>query len=381
MNKFINDADEKKSIRILTTSGILIALFVVLLFKLPDVRSFFANLFKVLSPFIWGILFAIITNNLAKYIETHLPEKWPFKTRRFIGALVSVLVLVVVMILVVYLLMPKLLNSISSLSTLVTNFTSNSSDWIKRLQKNVHLSNDVVIKIYEYSNQAVTALWNAAKDFVPNILTSTITAISSVGNFVIGFIVCLYILIDKHKIAINIKRMGLAFFNAKQYKKGRNIMHLALDKFTKFFSGKVLDSLIIGILCFISMLFINKEYAALISVIVGITNIIPFFGPFIGAVPCALLLLIVEPLDCLIFIIMIIILQQVDGNIIGPAILGDSVGLSSLWIMFAILVGGAYFGFFGMLLGVPVVAVIYYVIKEYVDEKLEEKGIDEEASE
>ena len=381
MNKFINDADEKKSIRILTTSGILIALFVVLLFKLPDVKSFIANLFKVLSPFIWGILFAIITNNLARYIETHLPEKWPFKTRRFIGALVSVLVLVITMILVVYLLMPKLIASISSLSTLVTNFTSNSSDWIKRLQKNVHLSNDVVIKIYEYSNQAVTALWNAAKNFVPNILTSTITAISSVGNFVIGFIVCLYILIDKQKIAINVKRMGLAFFNAKQYKKGRTIMYLALDKFTKFFSGKVLDSLIIGILCFISMLFINKEYAALISVIVGITNIIPFFGPFIGAVPCALLLLIVEPLDCLIFVIMIIILQQVDGNIIGPAILGDSVGLSSLWIMFAILVGGAYFGFFGMLLGVPVVAVIYYVIKEYVDEILEEKGIDEESQE
>ena len=381
MNKFINDADEKKSIRILTTSGILIALFVVLLFKLPDVKGFIANLFKVLSPFIWGILFAIITNNLAKYIETHLPEKWPFKTRRFIGALVSVLVLVITMILVVYLLMPKLIASISSLSTLVTNFTSNSSDWIKRLQKNVHLSNDVVVKIYEYSNQAVTALWNAAKNFVPNILTSTITAISSVGNFVIGFIVCLYILIDKQKIAINVKRMGLAFFNAKQYKKGRTIMYLALDKFTKFFSGKVLDSLIIGILCFISMLFINKEYAALISVIVGITNIIPFFGPFIGAVPCALLLLIVEPLDCLIFVIMIIILQQVDGNIIGPAILGDSVGLSSLWIMFAILVGGAYFGFFGMLLGVPVVAVIYYVIKEYVDEILEEKGIDEESQE
>ncbi len=381
MNKFINDADEKKSIRILTTSGILIALFVVLLFKLPDVKGFIANLFKVLSPFIWGILFAIITNNLARYIETHLPEKWPFKTRRFIGALVSVLVLVITMILVVYLLMPKLIASISSLSTLVTNFTSNSSDWIKRLQKNVHLSNDVVIKIYEYSNQAVTALWNAAKNFVPNILTSTITAISSVGNFVIGFIVCLYILIDKQKIAINVKRMGLAFFNAKQYKKGRTIMYLALDKFTKFFSGKVLDSLIIGVLCFISMLFINKEYAALISVIVGITNIIPFFGPFIGAVPCALLLLIVEPLDCLIFVIMIIILQQVDGNIIGPAILGDSVGLSSLWIMFAILVGGAYFGFFGMLLGVPVVAVIYYVIKEYVDEILEEKGIDEESQE
>ena len=123
------------------------------------------------------------------------------------------------------------------------------------------------------------------------------------------------------------------------------------------------------------MLFINSEYATLVAVIVGITNIIPFFGPIIGAVPCALLLLIVQPIDCLIFVIMIIILQQLDGNVIGPAILGDSVGLSSLWIMFAILVGGAYFGFFGMLLGVPVVAVIYYVIKGIVDERLEEKGI------
>ena len=377
MNKFINDADTKKSISIITISGILIALFVIFVLKLPDVSQFIAKLFKVLSPFIWGILFAIITNNLADYIEKKLPLKWQLKTRRFIGALVSVLVLVIVIILVVYLLIPKLLNSISSLSNVISDFANNSGEWIKRLQKSVHLSNEAVVKIYEFSNQAVQALWTTLKKIVPDILTSTITAISSLGNFVIGFIVCLYILIDKQKIALNIKRLSLALFSNKQYQKGRTIMHLALDKFSKFFSGKIYDSIIIGILCFIAMLFINKEYAVLIAVIVGITNIIPFFGPFIGAVPCALLLLIVEPIDCLIFVIMIVILQQIDGNIIGPAILGDSVGLSSLWIMFAILVGGAYFGFFGMLLGVPVVAVIYYVIKEYIDEKLQEKGIDD----
>ena len=355
MNKFINDADTKKSISIITISGILIALFVIFVLKLPDVSQFIAKLFKVLSPFIWGILFAIITNNLADYIEKKLPLKWQLKTRR----------------------LPKLLNSISSLSNVISDFANNSGEWIKRLQKSVHLSNEAVVKIYEFSNQAVQALWTTLKKIVPDILTSTITAISSLGNFVLGFIVCLYILIDKQKIALNIKRLSLALFSNKQYQKGRTIMHLALDKFSKFFSGKIYDSIIIGILCFIAMLFINKEYAVLIAVIVGITNIIPFFGPFIGAVPCALLLLIVEPIDCLIFVIMIVILQQIDGNIIGPAILGDSVGLSSLWIMFAILVGGAYFGFFGMLLGVPVVAVIYYVIKEYIDEKLQEKGIDD----
>ncbi len=375
MNKFLKEEDTKKSITVLTLSGILIALAVILLLNLNDVKAFLSKLLTILSPFIWGILFAIITNNIAVFIETHLPNKWAFKTRRFIGALAATLVLVIMVVVVVYLLIPKLITSISSLSVVISNFANNSSSWIKEIQNSAHLPNDIANQLYTYSNQAVQALWNSAKTLAPNVISSTWTALSSLGNFVIGFIVCLYILIDKQKIAINIRRCSLAIFNPKQYEKGRKIMYLALEKFSNFFSGKIYDSIIIGILCFIAMLFINSEYATLVAVIVGITNIIPFFGPIIGAVPCALLLLIVEPIDCLVFVIMIIILQQLDGNVIGPAILGDSVGLSSLWIMFAILVGGAYFGFFGMLLGVPVVAVIYYVIKGLVDEKLEEKGI------
>ena len=376
MNKFLKEEDTKKAITVYTLSGILIALAVILLLNLNDVKTFFGKFLTVLSPFIWGILFAIITNKVASFIENHLPSKYSLKTRRFIGALVAVLILVITVMLVVYLLIPKLVTSISSLSLVISNFANNSTNWIKQLQSDVHLSNELVSQIYNYSNQAVQAVWGAAKSFAPNLISSTWSALSSIGNFVIGFIVCLYILIDKQKIAYNIKRFSLAIFNSKQYEKGKKIMYLALEKFTNFFSGKIYDSIIIGILCFVAMLFINKEYATLIAVIVGITNIIPFFGPIIGAVPCALLLLIVDPLDCLIFVIMIIILQQLDGNVIGPAILGDSVGLSSLWIMFAILVGGAYFGFFGMLLGVPVVAVIYYVIKGIVDDKLSEKGID-----
>ncbi len=376
MNKYLKDPDARKEITILSTSGIIVAIAVIVLLNLTIVKSFLMKFFTILSPFIWGLLFAIITNKAAVYVENILPEKWEFKTRRFIGALSAVLLLVIIVILVVYLLIPKLVSSIASLSVTISNFATNSSDWIKTIQKSFHLSNEVVNKIYEYSNQIVQSLWNTLKNLVPNIISSTWTALSSVGNFIIGFIVCLYILIDKKKIAISARRLSLAIFSDKHYNRARKIMYLALEKFTNFFSGKIYDSAIIGVLCFIAMLFINSEYAALIAVIVGITNIIPFFGPFIGAVPSALLLLIVNPIDCLIFVIMIIILQQIDGNIIGPRILGDSVGLSSLWIMFAILVGGAYFGFFGMLLGVPVVAVIYYVIKEFVDERLKDKGIE-----
>ena len=139
----------------------------------------------------------------------------------------------------------------------------------------------------------------------------------------------------------------------------------------KFFEGKLLDSLIIGIICFIFMALFRMEYSLLVAVIIGLTNIIPFFGPFIGAVPSIFILLIISPLQALIFAVFILILQQVDGNIIGPRIIGDSVGLSSLWIMFAIIVGGAYFGVAGMILGVPVFSVIYTLLRDFVNKRLE----------
>lgn len=376
MNNLFKDKDTKRSIYILVVSGILIALFVVVLNNLNNVKDFISNLLNVLLPFIWGILFAIITNRPANFVENHLPKNWKANTRRFIGSLCAVLLLLIIVSLVFALLVPKLIESISSISSLISNFTNNSNSWISDIQKNIHLSDDVMNTIYSYLSDVINGLWTMLKNIIPSAISSTINVLSSLGNFLIGFIVCLYILIDKDKIANNIRRVALAILPKDKYEIGKKIMYLTLDKFNGFFGGKIYDSTIVGILCFIAMLFINKEYAALIAVIVGITDIIPIFGPFIGAVPCAILLLIVEPIDCLLFALTILVIQQIDGNIISPAILGDSVGLSSLWIMFAIIVGGAYFGFFGMLLGVPAVATIYYAIKEFVDERLKEKGVE-----
>ncbi|MBQ8975273.1 MAG: AI-2E family transporter, partial [Oscillospiraceae bacterium] len=145
-----------------------------------------------------------------------------------------------------------------------------------------------------------------------------------------------------------------------------------------FIAGKVLDSLIVGIVCYISMLILRMPYGALIAMIVGVTNIIPFFGPFIGAIPCALILIFISPIKCLIFIIYIIVLQQIDGNIIGPRILGNSIGLSGFWILFALLFFGSIFGFWGMLLGVPVFSVIYEGIKRLVRLKLRKKALSDD---
>lgn len=373
MFKQFKEKESNKLMNTIVVSGMIVAVFVAIIWHLGAVGEFIKNLFSVLSPFIWGLLLALIAFKPSMYIENKLPSSIKFKTRRSIGAVASTLLLVVIIIFVIVLAVPKLVDSVSSLSALITSFTSDPSSWINNIQNSLHLSNEFVHGLYSYSNKLVQGLWNAVTNIIPNLLTATVATVSSILNFIIGIIVCLYILIDRRRIAISLKRVGLVVFNKKNYEKARSIMYMAIEKFTSFFSGKVLDSIIVGIICFICMMFINKDYAILVSVIVSITNIVPFFGPFIGAIPCALILLIVEPSQCLIFVIMIILLQQLDGNVIGPKILGGSVGLSSLWIMFAIIVGGAYFGFFGMLLGVPIFSVIYYVIKEYVDEKLQTK--------
>ncbi|MBQ3419445.1 MAG: AI-2E family transporter [Erysipelotrichaceae bacterium] len=374
MNKIFKDPESKKKIQILTLSGIFVATFIMLVFNFNNVASFLSNLFTALFSFVWGILFALIMYPIACKLEKVLPEKWKFKTKRFVSSLLSTLLLIVVIVVSVVVIIPSLATSITSLSNTVKAISSNPSVWINSIQNTLHLSDDIVRMIYSYSNQILQTVLNALQNIIPNILSATIATASALIKIIIGFIVCLYILNDRQKLAITFSKVASAYLNESQYNRGKKIGHLLLEKFTGFFGGKLLDSLIVGIICFVAMLFINSQYAALIAIVVGITNIVPFFGPFIGAIPCALILLFVDPLDSLIFIIMILILQQIDGNIIGPRIIGDSVGLSSLWIMFAIILGGAYFGFFGMLLGVPVFSAIYYIFKEIVDERLEEKN-------
>ncbi len=373
MNKLFKDPENKKKIFIITTSGILISAFVMLMMQFDSVVAVLQRLFSVMSSFFWGILFALILRPLSVRIENIFSKKWPLKTRRLISSLIVTILLIVAFVVFIVVITPALVNSISSLSNAVKDFSSNPSAWINMLKDTLHLSDDIVNMIYNYSNEIVKTFWQAIQNFVPSLVSATVATFSSLVKFIIGFIVCIYVLVDRQEIAYSLRKFALLVLDEKQYARGKRIMYLSLEKFSGFFSGKILDSLIVGLICFVAMLFINSQYAALIAIVVGVTNIIPFFGPFIGAIPCALILLIVNPLDSLIFIIMVVILQQIDGNIIGPRILGNSVGLSSLWIMFAIIVGGSYFGFFGMLLGVPVFSIIYYIIKDIVDEKIENK--------
>ena len=370
MKKIILDENNKKNILVYSLSGIIIVAGAFILFNIGSLVEFIKDLINVLSPFIWGVAFAFIMSKFANFLEEKLPKDLAFKWKRFISSLLSVLLLIIIIALIVVIITPQLAESVSKLSSVISKFSENPTGWIKNAQINSNLPNAFIEILYDYSNTLVSSIWTSLKTFIPNIVNATINTVSGVLNFAIGFIVALYMLIDREKIVEAFRKFFKAFASDKVYVKMTVIFNVALTKFYRFFEGKLLDSLIIGVLCFVVMSILGLDFAMLISVIVGITNIIPFFGPFIGAVPSALILLMIDPVEALIFIIMILILQQVDGNIIGPRILGDSVGLSSLWIMFAIIVGGAYFGFFGMLLGVPIFSVVYYLIKEEVYKRL-----------
>ena len=188
-------------------------------------------------------------------------------------------------------------------------------------------------------------------------------------------IVSIYILGNIEGFSASAKKLMYTVFSVEAAEKLREGLNFTDKTFMGFINGKLLDSAIIGLICYIGCALLNIPYALLVSVIVGVTNVIPFFGPFIGAVPSALLILLVDPLKCLIFVIFIIVLQQLDGNVIGPKILGSSIGINGFWVMFSIILGGGLFGFWGMLLGVPVFVVIYTALGRLVTKKLVKRDL------
>ena len=194
-------------------------------------------------------------------------------------------------------------------------------------------------------------------------------------NMFIGYIISIYVLYDKEKFRAQSKKLLYTFFDDDKIDLIIENTKYTDKIFGDFFAGKCIDSLIIGILCFIGMLILDMPYELLIAIIVGVTNIIPYFGPFIGAIPSALLILLVDPGKCITFIIFIFILQQFDGNILGPKILGNKTGLSSFWVLFSLLIFGGLFGMVGMIIGVPIFSIFYTFVNGLVKKKLKTKNL------
>ena len=294
--------------------------------------------------------------------------------------LFSEIVLLLLIAALVYLIIPQILGSVQMLVQNSGTYADNVSKWLDGLLKNYPELDSYVGGLFGNINANV-GNWLETK-LLPQ-LGSLITSVSSgvygfarsIYNLIIGIIVSVYLLADKEGFLAAVKRLSYAVFSVETADKLRQGLNFVDKTFMGFLSGKILDSLIIGIICYIVCSILKMPYTLLVSVIIGVTNIIPFFGPLIGAIPSALIILMVDPSKCLIFVIFIIILQQIDGNIIGPRILGSSTGINGFWVMFAIILGSGLFGFWGMLLGVPVFVVIYTVIQNLIIKKLKKSDL------
>ena len=337
---------------------------------------------KVLQPITFGLVIAYLINPIMKFFERHLlhfleprvqKEKKRKKIARSIATGGAVVVFVLIVILLFAMMIPQLISSIAGMVNSLPKQVNSFISWFNGLTNS---DNEIIQSLETNMMDMVTYLENWVKDsFLPNIQTY-ITSITSgvinmlkvLMNAVIGLIVSVYVLMTKEKFIGQSKKIVYAIFKPVR----GNVI---------FISGKLLDSAIIGVLCYICLLIMKMPYTLLVSVFVGLTNIIPFFGPFIGAIPSVIIIALADPIKGIYFLIFIFILQQVDGNIIGPKILGDSTGLNSFWVVFAIMVGGGLFGIGGMILGVPTFAVIYYIIDKTVDYCLRKRKLPEDTDE
>ena len=370
---------------------ILVALVISLVFnKLGYIAVTIKAIVSTVSSVLYGVVMAFLTapvydkisDRLAKIFSSLFPKwKSPIKLAKFIATLACLVILIFVIFALIMMIIPELVNSISNVINYAPNGMLKLEDWLKDiLNKNPDLEKLVIGNYQDISDRlsdfATTNVLPNVNTYIKNLSSGVLNALGVIVNIIIGMMVMMYLLNMKTTLASQAKKIVYAIAGVKIGNEIVTEARYIKDMFEKFIVGKIIDSVIIGIINYIFMAVIHMPYALLISVVVGVTNVIPFFGPFIGAIPSIVLLLLISPLTALQFAVWILVLQQVDGNIIGPKILGQTTGLPSFWVLFSILLFGGLFGIVGMIIAVPTWAIIYRTISRVSEYFLRKKGLE-----
>lgn len=345
---------------------------------------------SLMMPFIYGAALAYILNPVLNWLEKKVfpslfGERLSRRARRRIGVLISFIFAAAVVAIFLAILIPQIVESINSLAQSIYAFLPQAqqtlNEWTAKYGSNELLLNVLEILGIDVSDPSLALQRLATRSYtfltqvLPNLFGGVMRFTSGLLNVVVGIIIAVYLLLSKEVFYAQVKKLMFAFFPRRAAQAVLNLTHDCNAIFCGFISGKIVDSAIIGVLCFIGCSVLQMPYTVLVSFIVGVTNVIPYFGPFIGAIPSIFIIMIDDPIKSLIFAVFILILQQLDGNVIGPKILGDSTGLSAFWVLFAVTFFGGLFGFVGMLIGVPTFAVIYSLIRNIAEYKLGKKGM------
>ncbi len=367
------------------------AVVLVMLLNLSAVRSAVSSFLSAISPLFYGLIFAYLLNPIMKKIENwSLPRLSRLKlfqnsgrfsapvAARTLGILLAVVTALLVIYALFSMIIPQLGESLMTITSNLTTYYNNFRQWSTALFDNSPELNALLEDIFDRIYDTFKG-W-LSNDFLPVFTSLTSGVFSFFGgvlDVVIGLIISVYVLGGKNRFQAQAKKIIYAVFKVERANWLMEVLRYTNRVFGQFIIGKIIDSLIIGILCFICVSIMNMPFPLLISIVVGVTNVIPFFGPFLGAIPCCFFILVVNPIKALYFAIFIFILQQFDGNILGPKILGNATGVSGFWVVVSILIFSAFFGVIGMIIAVPSFAVISMLVNRKLETSLSKKGIDE----
>ncbi|EEH99014.1 MULTISPECIES: AI-2E family transporter [Clostridium] len=344
------------------------------------------SILVVMQPFIIGFSIAYIVNFLLnfyenKVFETKYIKKIKLKSKRGLAILFSYITTFFIISMFVKFLLPQLIDSVVGLVNDIPSYITNTTNFVNEIIMKLNIEDQYSQVLIDNFNSLVNYIIRFATNLIPALGGFLASVASSIWNVILGIIVSVYLLIDKEKLCALSKKITYGLFPESYADEIIKLVDRSNYTFGRFLVGKIIDSLIIGVLTFIILTIFKMPYTILVSVIVGITNIIPFFGPFIGAIPSFIIILFVSPVQALWFLLIILFIQQLDGNVIGPKILGDSIGISAFWILFSILVAGKLLGIVGMIIGVPLFAIFYSIVKEFIESKLRKKGLKTETKE
>ena len=368
--------------------------FFMLLNHLGVMRSGLHRLFTILSPFVWGLVIAYLLYPLMRIYQRDLftpafrallkksrrADRLVPKLAKGFSVLLAEISLLIILGALLWMVVPQLYTSVEHIVVNSSEYIETADAWIAEVLTDYPEIESAVSGTFGNISEGLVGF--ATDNLLPEIkslLSSLTTSVYSVArgiyNVIIGLVVSVYVLLGRETFSAHGKKVLYSVFSLEAAEKILEALHFTNNVFMGFISGKILDSLIIGILCYVGCSVLHIEYAVLVSCIVGVTNVIPFFGPLFGMIPSAFFILMESPMHALVFLIFVLLLQQFDGNILGPKILGSSVGIGGFWVLFAIIVGGGLFGFVGMLVGIPVFVVLYTLMKNLVNRKLQRSGL------
>ncbi len=363
------------------------ACIIMAVVKIRAVGALVGKVLSILQPFIWGFAIAYILNPLMNAMERLLTKvskgAMGARAKRRLSVLLAYLISLAVLVVFFRIVIPQIGLSLAALANQIPEWLEKLRDLAVDLINKYDLESlptSTIDKLIATAEGLVESFAAKLPTMVPQLLQMTWSLTAGLINILVGVIISIYLLLQKELFFAHIKKLLTALLSEKRVERILYVTHKCHGVFGGFISGKILDSLIIGLLCLLFMTIFRWPYAMLISVIVGVTNVIPYFGPFFGAIPSILILLIVDPLTAFWFALFILLLQQLDGNVIGPKILGDSTGLSPFWVIFAITIFGSLMGVVGMFIGVPLFAVIYSLVAEFTEYRLKSRSLPAETA-